>query len=218
VHIIHPTEPGRDGACTVIDLPAQEKAFPRIYTADPTGIRTKVASLLQFQILGYQSLREKDFKEVFHRLFGALAEVIVEHESAPARYGHSGRYLFVWDNLLTAGLTAVQFMAVLQSRKTEWPSVLDFKMGLHTAPVQVMVNPILNQYAHEGSALAKLEALATKVLPGVRLNSEAADVEAEPGRRTRHGRLSLFISSSMCVMRSGGKYVLGIIRDGVRRL
>jgi hypothetical protein len=85
----------------------------------------------------------------------------------PARYGFGGQYLFVWDGVRDAGLAALEFMAQLQAGKSACTAPVDFSLCLHSAPVQIMVNPILNQYAHEGAAVAKLEALAEMLSPGI---------------------------------------------------
>src|SRR5271155_2501608 len=101
---------------------------------------------------------------------------MVQKNWAPARYGHGGQYLFIWNNdeiqvdgiagVRVAGMAALEFGRLFRERRSELPSGLDFKICLHTAPLQVMVNPILNQYAHEGGAMTKISTLSASLPPG----------------------------------------------------
>jgi tetratricopeptide (TPR) repeat protein len=164
--VLHPTNPRLDGLYDP-DLPPLEKPFPRIYTADPAGIQTAVASLLFMRIRGYQSLREKDFQLFFKELLGGLAQAMAQNGWFPARYGFGGQYLFAWETVREAGIAATSFMSFLQDGKASWPENVEFSLCLHTAPVQVMVNPILNQYTHEGAAVSRLQALSESLFPGI---------------------------------------------------
>jgi tetratricopeptide (TPR) repeat protein len=166
ISIIHPTDPKLDGRYDT-DLPAIQTPFPRIYTADPVGIQTAVAPMLLLRFSGYQSMREKDFRLFFQNLLGSMAQSMAQNNWSPARYGFGGQYLFVWERVREAGMAAIEFMALLKTGTLEWPGEIDFSLCLHCAPVQIMVNPILNQYTHEGAAVSKLETLAEKLSPGM---------------------------------------------------
>jgi hypothetical protein len=165
VDTIHPTNPAFDGRYDV-SQPVPQKPFPRIYSADPSGVQTAVASLLYLQINGYQSLREKDFRLFFQHLLGGISESLAAHGWFPGRYGFGGQYLFVWDKVRDAGLAALDFMAILQQGARELPATMSFNLCLHSAPLQLMVNPILNQYTHEGAAVTRLQLLLEKLSPG----------------------------------------------------
>jgi tetratricopeptide (TPR) repeat protein len=166
ISIIHPTDPKLDGRYDG-EQPPIEKPFPRIYTADPVGIQTAVVSLLLLRITGYQSIREKDFRYIFQQLLGAISQAMAQNGWFPARYGFGGQYLFVWDSVRDAGMAATEFMSLLQAGKRECPVEIDFSLTLHTTPIQIMVNPILNQYAHEGAAVSMLESLSEKLSSGI---------------------------------------------------
>jgi tetratricopeptide (TPR) repeat protein len=166
ISIIHPTDRKLDGSYDE-GQPPVERPFPRIYTADPLGIQTAVASMLLLRITGYQSMREKDFGLFFQHLLGALSQTMAKNDWFPARYGFGGQYLFVWESVLDAGKAAIEFMSQLQARRSQCPAKIDFSLCLHSAPVQIMVNPILNQYTHEGAAVSKLESLSEQLPPGI---------------------------------------------------
>jgi adenylate cyclase len=166
IQVIHPTNLKLDGIYD-LDQPPLERPFSRIYTADPKGIRTEVATMLFLRIKGYEAFREEDFEHFFQDLLGGLSEALAQNGWFPARHGFAGEYLFVWEMVRDAGLAAITFMALLQAGKPRWPESIDFSLCLHTAPVQLMVNPILNQYTHEGAAVSKLEALSGRLPPGI---------------------------------------------------
>jgi tetratricopeptide (TPR) repeat protein len=166
VDTMHPTLPQFDGRFDA-SQPLPDRPFKSIYTADPGGIQTTVASLLYLQIRGYRSLREKDFGWFFQRLLGGLSDVLAARGWRPARYGFGGDYLFVWNNGREAGLAALEFLSVLTSGIHEFPATINFSICLHSAPMQMMVNPILNQYTHEGAAVSRLRDLTANLSPGV---------------------------------------------------
>ena len=62
---------------------------------------------------------------------------------------------------------------------------LSFSMCLHVAPMQVVVNPLLNHYAHEGRAAVKLREWTSRLVPGMVHASERfadlAALERAPG-------------------------------------
>jgi hypothetical protein len=166
IFIINPTEPKFDRLYDA-DVPPLEVPFPRLYTANPTGVQTAVVSMLLLRITGYQAMREKDYESFFQDLLGSLSQAMATNKWFPARYGFGGEYLFVWENVCDAGTAAVAFMALLEAGKSKCPPEVNFSICLHSGPVQMIVNPVLNQYTHEGAAVSKLRALSENLTPGL---------------------------------------------------
>jgi adenylate cyclase len=166
ISIINPMEPSQDRLYDA-DVPPLEVPFPRLYTANPVGVQTAVVSMLLLRINGYQAMREKDFERFFQDMLGALSQSMATNKWFPARYGFGGEYFFVWENVCDAGTAAVTFMALLEAGRSNCPPEVNFSICLHSAPVQMIVNPVLNQYTHEGAAVSNLRALSENLGPGI---------------------------------------------------
>ncbi len=177
VDIIDPLDPEQDREFNLGEPPVQDP-FPVIYTAAPSGVRTTVAALLLLRFKGYETMSEKDFEEFYQKLIAALAMTLAEKGWFPARYGFGSNYLFVWDKLSAsndststgfvreAGLAAMEFLELLRQGEADHKARLEYVLCLDVAPVQIMINPLLNQYAHEGVALSKLGVLTRAVSSG----------------------------------------------------
>jgi hypothetical protein len=177
IDIIDPLDPAQDREFSLGEPPARDP-FPAIYTAAPSGIRTTVAAMLLLHIKGYEKMTEKDFNEFYQKLVGSLALTLAEKGWFPARYGFGAHYLFVWDKssgsndstgtgfVREAGLATLEFMELLRKGTDVHDAKMDYALCLDVAPVQIMINPLLNQYTHEGVALSKLGALTRAVSPG----------------------------------------------------
>jgi tetratricopeptide (TPR) repeat protein len=172
VSVLHPTDGKPIAAHEAGTAPTFDTAFPAVYTASPNSSQTIVATMLFLRLTGYHSIREKDFGSFTRKVLRPLSELIVEKGWFPARYGFGDQYLFIWDsqsdsnNVVNAGLAGLEFASRIQAGLNDSEAKIEFALCLDTAPVQMMVNPILNQYAHEGVAISKLGLLAEKLTPG----------------------------------------------------
>jgi tetratricopeptide (TPR) repeat protein len=165
VDVIHPTNPQLDRPYDP-DNPPPRSPFPAIYTASPRQVATTMAALLYLRFKGYESIQERDFQPFSQRLIEAVAEMMAVRGWCPARYGFGGHYLFVWNKVRDAGIAAIEFNSLLQVAVQETNLKVASILCLHSAALQLTVNPILNQYTHEGTAISKVQALSEILDPG----------------------------------------------------
>jgi tetratricopeptide (TPR) repeat protein len=165
VDVIHPTNPQLDSPYDP-DNPPPQRPFPAIYTASPRQVATTMAALLYLRFKGYESLQERDFLPFSQRLIEAVAQAMALKGWCPARYGFGGHYLLVWNKVRDAGIAAIEFKSLLQAAVQEPNLKVAPILCLHSAALQLTVNPILNQYTHEGTAISKVQALSQILEPG----------------------------------------------------
>jgi tetratricopeptide (TPR) repeat protein len=172
---IHPTQPERDAAIreeeTITVTP-----FDRTTTAMPIGCRTDFCSILHLYFASYSDLRDSQYYRFQETILGALAKVLATTSHAPVgRYGLGPDYVFVFDAMRPGGMLAIQIIQALE-QAVQAPSARPLDMPricLHAGLVQLMVNPVLNQYSHEGATLTRVGRIARKLAPGVAFCTES---------------------------------------------
>ena len=179
VHIIHPTDPSQDGSVSEQmseELGERQRPFDRTLSALPTGYRTEVCSLLHLFFAGYFGLRENQHQLFQQTVLGALAKVLALTSYPPiSRYGLGADYVFVFDTERAAGVFCGELMNELAKALEETPELgMQLpRLCLHAGPIQLMVNPVLNQYTHEGATLTRAGRVARYVGPGIVYCTEA---------------------------------------------
>lgn len=164
VYVIHPLDASKDGDHEAQFSPP-ERAFPVIHSANPDGVTTVLGHICYLSIDGYGNLREREYP-AFFRMMGAVAELLVEQNWYPARYGFGNQYVFVWESLRDAAVASVAMMELLERERDAQGCKLEFRMLMNSAPLQLMVNPLLNQYTHEGVSIARLGRISSRLSPG----------------------------------------------------
>jgi len=165
-HVIHPTQPDRDGA-PVAGSVSGAQPFPQIHAAIPDGSRTEVRMLVHVYFAGYFGLRENERTRFQQTTLGGIARVLAQSTNRPlARHGLGPDYVFVCAAFRSAALLANELLAEVRRQAESGPVMELPRICLHAGPVQLMVNPILNQYAHEGAVLTRAGRLARRVPSG----------------------------------------------------
>lgn len=171
VDVIHPTVPEKDGPI-VVDSTASAVPFEAIRTAIPTGYQTLVRSILYLRFESYSRLKENQHHLFQQTVLEPLAELLATTPTPPeGRYGFGPDYVFIFANHRSAGLFAMKILQTLKS--SEFLEVELPKLFLHVGPLQRMVNPILNQYVHEGAELLRARGIMADLQPGIPYCSEA---------------------------------------------
>lgn len=169
VHALQPLHVEGDGPIRG-EIIASAVPFERTQTALPSGHRGTVCAMLHMYFEGYFTLHENQYP-IFQRLILAtLARVLAVTGYAPVgRYGFGADYVFVFDTPKAAGMFAIAALeAIADSLQTSDELVMTLPhLCLHAGPIQLMVNPVLNQYTHEGTNLTRAGRLGRNVSPGV---------------------------------------------------
>jgi tetratricopeptide repeat protein len=169
-HRIHPVRPEQDGPVPEEAMAPVRIAFDRTQTALPTGYKTAVCSIIHLYFADYFSLREKQHYLFQQTILNALAKTLATTNYPPvSRYGLGPDYVFVFDTMQPAGIFANQLLrsvAEAMPKTTDWTMELP-RICLHTGPVQIMMNPVLNQYSHEGATLTRAGRIVRCLPPGV---------------------------------------------------
>ncbi len=171
IQVIHPTNEMLDSKYEDGD-PLQEKPFPQIYRVTTEGIRTVVTSLLSIKFHRYQSLKENEYTFFFKELLGGISIYFAEKGMFPAKYGLGGNYLFVWENAKEAGIAALAISSLIRKVIKEHQIDIDFTICLHLAPLQNIINSVLNQYSFEGPGIARLNEIMNYLSEGQVFASE----------------------------------------------
>jgi tetratricopeptide (TPR) repeat protein len=172
---IHPTQPERDAVIREEETVAVTP-FDRTQTAMPTGCRTDFCSILHLYFASYSDLRDSQYYRFQETILGTLARVLATTSHAPVgRYGLGPDYVFVFDAMRPGGMLAIQMIQALeQAIQSPSARALDMpRICLHAGLVQLMVNPVLNQYSHEGATLTRVGRIARKLAPGVAFCTES---------------------------------------------
>jgi hypothetical protein len=167
VRILHPT----DSHCDSVRAPARndpaERPFPNIYAAHPERVGSEVAVMLGLCAGGYENLADSGFIALDRDVFGAVADLFASRGWAGSCHGGFGEYLFAWDSTGVAGLAALEILDVLEREAGARGLALRFSLCLHVAPMQTVVNPLLNIYSLEGRAAVALREWTRRLPHGV---------------------------------------------------
>jgi hypothetical protein len=162
-YAIHPTNPARDAAvCDTTSIAAIP--FERTQTALPEGYRTTVCAVLHIYFESYFSMREQDYPQFQDRVLTPIAQLIATSQYPPeSRYGLGADYAFVFRTVRAAGMFAGEVRRKLSENSN--PLFQPPRMALHAGPMFLIVNPVLNQYSHEGSTLTRAARMARRLTP-----------------------------------------------------
>ena len=155
VHALHPALPEKDGPLPY-SLPFPPKPFGASRVALPKGCRPVVNPVLYMHFADYQRLDEHRLHLFQQELLSTIANRVAQSSTPPVgRYGFGADYAFVFETELAAGRFALDVLERMKKTLELIPQ-LDIELPrlcLHHGPLQLMVNPILNQYVHEGATL-----------------------------------------------------------------
>jgi hypothetical protein len=167
-YAIHPTDPRRDGpVCDGGGVTAAP--FERTQTALPQGYRTEVCAALHLYFESYFSLREQEHPQFQEQILTPISRLMATSQHSPeSSYGFGADYAFVFRSMRAAGMFAGELLRKLaeNAKNSRGPVHLP-RISLHAGPVFLMVNPVLNQYSHEGSALTRAARMARPLEPGI---------------------------------------------------
>jgi hypothetical protein len=167
VDVIHPLETSQDGPGRGVEsIPLIP--FANIHSALPAGARGEVGFFAHFHFADYQRFPEAVFP-VFQRivLLPFAAHLAASGHRISGRYGFGGDYVIAFQGVRAALETASGALEAIRDSLLENASDISVpSVCLHVGPVQVLVNPILNQYAHEGGVLLQAARAARRVTPG----------------------------------------------------
>jgi Tetratricopeptide Repeats-Sensor len=167
-YAIHPTEPARDGVvCDTASVTA--KPFERTTTALPRGYKTTVCAVLHIYFEDYFTMREQEYPQFQEQVLTPIAQLIATSQYAPeSRYGLGADYAFVFRTMRAAGMFAGELRQRLDKTAGADSNLFQPpRMSVHAGPVFLMVNPVLNQYSHEGSTLTRAARMARRLTPGM---------------------------------------------------
>jgi len=156
VRILHPVDSLRDSLRVPSGNDPSERPFANIYSARPDGVGSEVAVMLGLCAGGYENLADSGFIALDRDVFGAVADLIASRGWSGACHGGFGEYLFAWTSTAVAGLAALEILDVLGREAGARGLPLRFSLCLHVAPMQTVVNPLLNIYSLEGRAAVAL--------------------------------------------------------------
>ncbi len=168
-YAIHPTDPALDGVvCDTTNVTAVP--FERTQTALPKGYRTTVCAVLHIYFESYFSMREQEYPQFLEQVLTPVAQLIATSQYAPeSSYGLGADYAFVFRSMRAAGMFAGEVRQQLNesTEGTSDPLFQPPRMSLHAGPMFLMVNPVLNQYSHEGSTLTRAARMARRLTPAI---------------------------------------------------
>jgi hypothetical protein len=167
VHVIHPLEPALDGPArgeeSIPPVP-----FPNLGSALPSGSRGEVGFFAHFHFADYHRFPEALFPRFQRLVLNPLAAHLAEsgHRTL-GRYGFGGDYVLAFAGVRAALETASGGLAaVLRSLASADGGIAPPSVCLHVGPVQFLVNPVLNQYCHEGGVLLRAARAVRDLPPG----------------------------------------------------
>ena len=167
VDVIHPMNPANDGPArgeeSIPSVP-----FPTIHSALPSGARGEVAFLAHFHFAAYHKFPEKLFPVFQRAVLDPMASFLAASDHRPTgRYGFGGDYVIAFDGVRSALEAASGVLdAIMRSLAESESGIAPPSVCLHVGPAQFMVNPILNQYCHEGGVLLHAARVARQLEPG----------------------------------------------------
>jgi len=159
---IHPTNPKADGpVCDTTSITAVP--FERTQAASPDGYLPTVSAVLHVYFENYYTMRDREYPKFRESVLIPIAQLVAKSEYAPeSSYGLGSDYAFVFRTMRNAGMFADELRRTLsESALFELP-----RMSLHAGPMFLMVNPVMNQYCHEGSTLTRAARMARRLRPG----------------------------------------------------
>lgn len=167
VHVIDPLDPARDGAA-LGEASIPPVPFPNIHTAIPNGSRGEVSFFAHFHFAGYSRFPEKIFPVFQRAVLNPLALFLTESPHRPTgRYGFGADYVIAFKGVRSALETASGALeTVMHSLHDLDTEIAPPSVCLNVGPVQLMVNPLLNQYCHEGGALLRAARIVRQIPPG----------------------------------------------------
>ena len=167
VDVIHPMNPANDGPARGEEsIPAVP--FPTIHSALPNGARGEVAFLAHFHFAGYHKFPEKLFPVFQLAVLDPMASFLAASDHRPTgRYGFGGDYVIAFEGVRPALEAASGILdAMMRSLAESGSGIAPPSVCLHVGPAQFMVNPVLNQYCHEGGVLLHAARVARQLDPG----------------------------------------------------
>lgn len=164
--VIHPTQSELDGPWDS-DESLPERPFPQLHSVNPAGVTSAVVSFLYLRFGCYRTLTENDLPVFFRDIIGEISSTLISNGWYPARYGFGENYLLVWQSTREAVFAGIEIASLVNERLSRFSGEMSLGAYLHCAPAQILVNPLLNQYSHEGAAVARLEEIGTLLSPGV---------------------------------------------------
>ncbi len=172
VHVIHPMVASNDGPVSGVlsdEISGRSIPFDRTQTALPTEYRTSVCAILHVYFASYFALRESEHYAFRETVLNGMANTLAVTSYPPAsRYGFGPDYVFAFDSPRAAGIFAGEMLRAITeaiSGSTELAIEVP-RFCLHAGPVQLMVNPVLNQYSHEGATLTRAGRVVRHLEPG----------------------------------------------------
>jgi len=165
---INPMDASADGEVSE-ETAVAPTPFDRIQTAFPQGYCTAVCAIMHVYFASYAGFHENQFLFFQQKVLGAMARKLATTNYPPVnRCGFGPHYAFVFDAMLPAGMCACELLAAVAvaTQAAADPGMEQPRICLHAGPVQLMVNPVLNQYSHEGSTLTRAGRLVQKIPAG----------------------------------------------------
>lgn len=162
---IFPAQPEKDGIPEK-DAPPDPVPFPR--TMAPTIEREPVVALLLLHFHQYAEMDARGFADFQEEILRPLAEILAASTHPPlSQQGFGADYLFVFDRLHPAAITALSFLEKLNhSAPISGKAPVSLSICLHAGPVAMHVNPLLHIYEPTGDTVARAALIATELSPG----------------------------------------------------
>jgi tetratricopeptide (TPR) repeat protein len=167
VQIFHPIDTARDGMREPEAGTPGGRPFANIHAAHPEGVKSEIAVMLGLHVGGYEKLPDSGFVALDRDVFGRVADLLAERGWFSSCQGGFGDYIFPWVSTAAAGLAALEILRVLEDGARAQGLDLRFSMCLHVAPMQTVVNPLLNHYSHEGRAAVGLREWTRRLQSGM---------------------------------------------------
>jgi hypothetical protein len=167
VRILHPVDTSRDGVREPAASVPGGRPFANIHAAHPEGVKSEIAVLLALHVGGYDKLPDSGFVALDSVVFGRVADLLAERGWFSSCQGGFGDYIFPWTSTAVAGQAALEILRTLEEGARELELDLRFSMCLHVAPMQTVVNPLLNHYSLEGRAAVGLRDWTRRLRPGI---------------------------------------------------
>jgi hypothetical protein len=167
VKILNPLEPARDAVREPSSPVAASRPFASIYAAHPDGVGSEIAVLLALHVGGYENLADSGFVALDRDIFGGVADLLAARGWLASCQGAFGDYIFPWTSTSEAGLAALEILEELERGAAKHKLDVAFSLCLHVAPMQTVVNPLLNVYSLEGRAAVALSRWTRRLAAGV---------------------------------------------------
>jgi class 3 adenylate cyclase/tetratricopeptide (TPR) repeat protein len=164
----HPVEVidlSRISGISAIEAPQEDQAFAFDEVKVSQG-QQAVKTLLFADVVGYSKIPEEQIEYFAPEFLGMISQLISQPPRPVLTNTWGDAVYLVFDDPVSAGTVALRLLRAVQSGnwRTHLTAKMDLRIGLHTGPVTLCVDPVIRQITFTGSHVSH----AARIEPMVR--------------------------------------------------